>query len=544
MEKTKEQEANGDFAHTNGYTSVPSKPSDDGDINQFDKILESIGSFGPRQRLIFILIQIAEVFGAFHMLLPVYVGAQPKWWDMSDNTTGVANLTVNDASFQNCSRENQLSGSGELVFHDDFTSIVSEWDLVCNYAFVSDMITSLQMVGLMIGALVCSQLSDLIGRKKSFYLGFFLMTIGGLLSGFAVSWQMYAACRLIVGVGFGGNMVVQVIYPMEFLGKKWRCLCGTVGCWAIGTIILAVIAYFIREWSLLTIVTSASGFVYFFAWLLIPESPRWLIQHGHIDEAEIVISMIAEKNGQPAPDLRELKNAVEAERENNQKKYTYFDLLKTPKYAKTAAIKFVAWFTVFVLYYTGSYNLKNFAGDRYFNVILSGLIDWAAMLSVIPTLTFMGRRKGNWMYLSIGLTMLLSIMFIFIAGKDEEIPNVILGLALVAKSAGLSGTYSVAIYSAELFPTAIRNIGVGCGSLAARVGGIVAPQLVYLGTISQVAPYIITIALCLMVIPLLLLVPETKGCPLQDTFEEHVKTPRDSNNVTLLKHTEHATEAV
>ena len=40
--------------------------------------------------------------------------------------------------------------------------------------FVSDLITSIQMAGLFLGAFTFSQLSDLIGRKKCFYLAFFL----------------------------------------------------------------------------------------------------------------------------------------------------------------------------------------------------------------------------------------------------------------------------------------------------------------------------------------------------------------------------------
>ena len=42
---------------------------------------------------------------------------------------------------------------------------------------------------------------------------------------------------------------------------------------------------------------------------------------------------------------------------------------------------------MFVIYYMGSYNLKNFAGDRYVNMVLGGVVDWVSMLSVIVALT-------------------------------------------------------------------------------------------------------------------------------------------------------------
>ena len=106
-------------------------------------------------------------------------------------------------------------------------------------SFVSDMITSIQMGGLLVSAAMFGQVSDLIGRKKCFYLVFFIMIFSSFISAFTSSWQMYAACRAAMGVGFGGYMVIACVFPMEFLGKKFRVFVGTVGFWAIGTMILA-----------------------------------------------------------------------------------------------------------------------------------------------------------------------------------------------------------------------------------------------------------------------------------------------------------------
>ena len=110
---------------------------------------------------------------------------------------------------------------------------------MCDLSFVSDLITTLQMSGLALGACANGQLSDLVGRKKSFFLAFTFMVVFGSLSAAANSWQIYAACRFLVGVGYGGFMVVACVYPLEFVGHKWRVLCGTIGFWAVGIILLA-----------------------------------------------------------------------------------------------------------------------------------------------------------------------------------------------------------------------------------------------------------------------------------------------------------------
>ena len=89
----------------------------------FDSILEAIGTFGPRQRLIFFFISMAEFFGAFHMLLPVFVGAEPNWYCVPPG--GAMNVTEDrNDTFKECE---VLEGTcDEIVFRDDFTSIVSE----------------------------------------------------------------------------------------------------------------------------------------------------------------------------------------------------------------------------------------------------------------------------------------------------------------------------------------------------------------------------------------------------------------------------------
>ena len=49
---------------------------------------------------------------------------------------------------------------------------------------------------------------------------------------------MYMVFRILVGVGFGGTMVVNIVYPLEFVTSRWRVLCGAMGFWPIGALIV------------------------------------------------------------------------------------------------------------------------------------------------------------------------------------------------------------------------------------------------------------------------------------------------------------------
>ena len=61
----------------------------------------------------------------------------------------------------------------------------------------------------------------------------------GFMSALVPNWGWYAAARFVVGVGYGSNMVVACVYPLEFVGRQWRVLCGTLGLWSPGVIALA-----------------------------------------------------------------------------------------------------------------------------------------------------------------------------------------------------------------------------------------------------------------------------------------------------------------
>lgn len=63
---------------------------------------------------------------------------------------------------------------------------------------------------------------------------------------------------------------------------------------------------------------------------------------------------------------------------------------------------------------------------------------------------------------------------------DKELTTAILVMAFIGKSAISGGWAAVMVFSAENFPTLVRNIGVASCAFAARIGGIVAPQFVFL----------------------------------------------------------------
>ena len=91
---------------------------------------------------------------------------------------------------------------------------------------------------------------------------------------------------------------------------------------------------------------------------------------------------------------------------------------------------------------------------------------------------------------------------------------------MVGKLAITTSYGIVYIYTAELFPTVIRNVGVGASSLCARIGGIICPYINLLMNYWKPLPLIIYGVLAFTGGLLALILPETLNKELPETIED------------------------
>ena len=85
---------------------------------------------------------------------------------------------------------------------------------------------------------------------------------------------------------------------------------------------------------------------------------------------------------------------------------------------------------------------------------------------------------------------------------------------------GMAGAYNLLyIYTAELFPTVVRNAALGLASQAAQIGAILAPIIVVLGKLYPSLPYSMFSAVSFIGAILAFKLPETLHCPMYETFE-------------------------
>jgi len=165
--------------------------------------------------------------------------------------------------------------------------------------------SSTYLAGAVLGAIFFGWLTDRLGRKRLFFITLAVYLVGTAATAFSWNLASFALFRFITGGGIGGeytaiNSTIQEFVPGRYRG--WTDLVINGSFWigaalgAFGAIILLDPARIDPElgWRLAFFIGAAFGLVIFVMRLWIPESPRWLMIHGRLDEAEAIVANIDE----------------------------------------------------------------------------------------------------------------------------------------------------------------------------------------------------------------------------------------------------------
>ncbi|XP_071956990.1 solute carrier family 22 member 1-like [Antedon mediterranea] len=176
------------------------------------------------------------------------------------------------------------------------STIVSAFDLVCEDSYKVSLSISLINAGSFFGSILCGFVCDYFGRKKTIVVSYCLKFIIGILTGIAPNYWTFAILRFISGCIF--TYIPVFVYVTEIVGPSKRAMVATLVTvyWCFGYMLLAVMAYFVRSWNILTLVINLVFVPFLSIFFFIPESPRWLILKDRKEEAKRVLQQIAKVN--------------------------------------------------------------------------------------------------------------------------------------------------------------------------------------------------------------------------------------------------------
>lgn len=165
------------------------------------------------------------------------------------------------------------------------------------------MAASAYLAGAVLGAVFFGWLTDRLGRKRLFWitLGVYLAATGA--TAFSPDLGFFLACRFLTGAGIGGeyaaiNSAIQELVPARHRGQTDLVVNGSfwVGAalGAVGSVVLLEPGRLPLDmgWRLAFGIGAALGIVILFLRRHIPESPRWLMTHGRVEEAEAIVAAI------------------------------------------------------------------------------------------------------------------------------------------------------------------------------------------------------------------------------------------------------------
>ncbi|XP_054610754.1 organic cation/carnitine transporter 2-like isoform X1 [Dunckerocampus dactyliophorus] len=395
-------------------------------------------------------------------------------------------------------------------------TIVTEWDLVCDNQWKVPFASSTMFVGYLLGSLISGQLSDRFGRKKIIFISLAAQCLSVLLQSFSQSWRMFCIMFLFVGASQISIYVSAFVLGTEVFSKTLRVIFTTLGAflfYCIGYMMLPWIAYGIREWRTFLAVLSATSVVYIPLWWFIPESPRWLITQGRVAEAEAIVRDAARKNKNEAPLV--IFRGSELQSPPPGRVYTMLDVLRSNNIRCITLMCLVLWMAINVGYFGLSLNTSNLSGNPFINCFLSATAEVPAYIVSTWLLKKCPRRALLSTFLFIGGGVLLLIQFI-----PTTLEYVALALEMTGKF-GFTMAFSIVyIYTAELYPTVLRNVGMGMCSSAARIGSITAPYVIYLGSYNKALPYILMGSLTIASSVVNFFLPETHNTDLPETLDQ------------------------
>ncbi|XP_048851053.1 solute carrier family 22 member 6 [Brienomyrus brachyistius] len=441
---------------------------------------------------------------------------EAQWHLVRGNVSGTWTRTnVTDAETETCQ-------DGWIYDKTEFqATIVSEWDLVCTLRPLKQMSQTIYMGGVLAGAIIFGGLSDRFGRRALLIWSYFQLATLGTCTAFSPSYLAYCIFRFLTGMAVSGIILNAVSLKVEWIPTKSRTLVGTLSSFffTFGQMILAGLAYTLRDWRKLQMAVCSPFFIFFIYSWWYSESARWLLLSRRPDEALKHIHRVARINGKPELarkiTVEMLESHMHKEVQSSKKIYTVYDLLRTPVMRQISICLMVVWFSTSFAYYGLAMDLQKFGVSIYLIQVIFGAVDFPAKLVALGTLSFFGRRVTQSSCLVLSAAVIFANIFV-----PAEMQTIRTTLAVLGKGFTSASFTCIYLFTGELYPTVVRQTGMGLTSTMARVGSMAAPAVLILDEVLPALPSIVYGGSALVAGIFAIFLPETLNVPLPDTIED------------------------
>ncbi|KAJ9156225.1 Hexose transporter [Pleurostoma richardsiae] len=400
--------------------------------------------------------------------------------------------------------------------------------------------TASSFVGGACACFVSGWFADYFGRRKGMFLSCAITLIGAVIQAAAQNIGMFIAARFIIGFGLGFAQTSCVPYVAETIPPKYRAfgLGMFFSCWNVGTLIASGVCYGTSPWSsnwawrLPSLIQIVPSILAAMVVMILPESPRWLINQDRHDEALEVLAAVNAGGDKDAPSVilqyREITDTIAWEKAQHLSFFKSFS-----GKANRKRLVLVATFSIIsmlpgtniITFYFGDMltqaGINNSTTQLQINIILTA---WTMVFSIV----------GSWFADAVGRRTLCALS---LAGQIVTF-YALAGLTAVyggsTDKSGIYGTiamiflYNAAygygiipltvLYPPEILPFSIRATGMGLYTFCAKVCGLfVTMAMPYALNAIGWKTYIINASVdFLMLAGVILFWVETRGLTLEE----------------------------
>ncbi|XP_059258420.1 solute carrier family 22 member 11 isoform X4 [Mustela nigripes] len=525
----------------------------------FAELLERAGGVGLFQALQVLTLLLPSILVPSQMLIENFLAAVPGhrcWVRMLDNSSEApANLSSKDlltvsippglhrephqcrrfrqpqwqlldpnATATNWSEAaTELCVDGWVYDRSTFTStIVSEWDLVCDNQGLKPMGQSIYMAGVLLGSISWGFLSDRFGRKPVLSWCCLQVALANTGTIFASNFLIYCGLRFLSAFGAAGIIMIPATLMVEWTTTRRRAVTVTVlGCsYSLGQMALGALAFTLRDWRALQTAVSMPFFAVFLISWWLPESARWLIITGKPERALQELRKVARINGHKEATksltVEVLTASMEEEVASVKARRSVLDLFLVPTLRWRSCCMFLVSFSQMISYYGLVLNLQNLGSDIFLLQVLFGAVDLLGRATTTFLLSFLGHRMTLASFQAMAGLSILANIFV-----PQDLQTVRVVFAVLGKGCfGISLT-SISVYKPELYPTTLRMTADGFLQSVGRLGAVMGPLVrMTRQAVPLLAPVSYGVIPIVSSLILLFFLPETRGLPLPDTIQD------------------------
>ncbi|XP_068178108.1 solute carrier family 22 member 7-like [Antennarius striatus] len=399
------------------------------------------------------------------------------------------------------------------------STVTSQWDLVCERSGKNKATATIFFIGAMIGAITFGSLSDRFGRRSMILVSYTSAMLFGFASALSTSYVMFMVLRFFTGFSITGITIIAAVLTVEWVDIEHRKLVGVIDgfAWTFASAVFAGIAYLVTDWRWLTVSVTSPLILVIITWWWLPESARWLIAKGKYEQAHMYLKRCAKMN-QAENFIDTIKTETLSTivvTEKKDRTYSLFDLIRTPKMRRLALCSGLLWICMANAYFGIIFNIKGFWLDMYFTQFAYSLIEIPAKIALYFLLDKIGRRSTV-----VGIQLMVAICLGINVLLPKELSLVRTVVAVIGKGFSSGGFTALALYSSEIYPTVVRQIGLGYNSCLGRAGMAVAPFVLLLNEVWKDLPQVVLCCMAMLAAILTRMLPETSNNCMPETIDD------------------------